>query len=248
MPDDASSTTASPGAPAAGPLRTGRRASGPAAVLWDMDGTLVDTEPYWYRAEADLVATHGGRWTQADALAVIGFDLLDSAAYLQRVGRVDMPAAEIVDLMIDRVVEQMADDPPWQPGALDLVAELRAAQVPCVLVTMSWRRLADAVVDLLPPGSFAATVVGDEVSRGKPHPDPYVAAAAAVGAVPHDCVAIEDSPTGVASARAAGCVVVGVPHMVELAAGAVDAVVPTLEGLDLAGLQRLFAAAGAGPT
>ncbi|HET6775238.1 MAG TPA: HAD family phosphatase [Acidimicrobiales bacterium] len=248
MPDDASSTTASPGAPTAGPLRTGRRASGPAAVLWDMDGTLVDTEPYWYRAEADLVATHGGRWTQADALAVIGFDLLDSAAYLQRVGRVDMPAAEIVDLMIDRVVEQMADDPPWQPGALDLVAELRAAQVPCVLVTMSWRRLADAVVDLLPPGSFAATVVGDEVSRGKPHPDPYVAAAAAVGAVPHDCVAIEDSPTGVASARAAGCVVVGVPHMVELPAGAVDAVVPTLEGLDLAGLRRLFAATGAGPT
>ncbi|MGH9234876.1 MAG: HAD family hydrolase [Acidimicrobiales bacterium] len=248
MPDDASSTTASPGAPAAGPVRTGRRASGPTAVLWDMDGTLVDTEPYWYRAEADLVATHGGRWTQADALAVIGFDLLDSAAYLQRVGRVDMPAAEIVDLMIDRVVEQMADDPPWQPGALDLVAELRAAQVPCVLVTMSWRRLADAVVDLLPPGSFAATVVGDEVSRGKPHPDPYVAAAAAVGAVPHDCVAIEDSPTGVASARAAGCVVVGVPHMVELPAGAVDTVVPTLEGLDLAGLRRLFAAAGAGPT
>ena len=244
MPDDASSTTASAGAAAAdAPVRSGQRAAGPAAVLWDMDGTLVDTEPYWYRAEADLVAAHGGRWTQADALAVIGFDLLDSAAYLQRVGGVDMPAAEIVDLMIDRVVEQMADDPPWQPGALDLVAELRVAQVPCVLVTMSWRRLADAVVDLLPPGSFAATVVGDEVPRGKPHPDPYLAAAAAAGAAPHDCLAIEDSPTGVASARAAGCVVVGVPHIVELPAGAVDAVVPTLEGLDLAGLRRLYAAA-----
>jgi HAD superfamily hydrolase (TIGR01509 family) len=237
MPDD----TTAPAAPLAD-APPDRPQGGPAAVLWDMDGTLVDTEPYWYRAETDLVAAHGGRWTKADALAVVGFDLLDSAAYLQRVGGVDLPAVDIVNLMIDRVVEQMADDPPWQPGALDLLADLRAAGVPCVLVTMSWRRLAAAVGDLLPPGSFAATVVGDEVAQGKPHAEPYLAAAAAVGAAPRACLAIEDSPTGVASARAAGCFVVGVPHMVELPAGAVDAVVPTLEGLDAARLRRLYAA------
>jgi len=206
-----------------------------------MDGTLVDTEPFWCRAEVELVAAHGGRWTEADALAVLGFDLLDSAAYLQRVGGVDMDAVDIVDLMMDKVVEQMADRPPWQPGARELLAELHGAGVPCALVTMSWRRLAGAVVDLLPPGTFAATVVGDEVARGKPHPDPYLAAARALGADPAACLAIEDSPTGIASARAAGCFVVGVPHMVDLSAVQVDALVPTLAGVDLAALRRFYA-------
>ncbi len=213
---------------------------GPAAVLWDMDGTLVDTEPFWHRAERELVAAHAGTWTDADARAVLGFDLLDAAAYIQSAGGVDMEAVDIVNTMMERVVEQMADQPPWQPGARELLDGLRDAGVPCVLVTMSWRRLAGAVVDLLPPGTFAATVVGDEVPRGKPHPDPYLAAARAVGAEPSACLAIEDSPTGIASARAAGCVVVGVPHMVDLPVGSVDALVPTLAGVDVAALRRLY--------
>ncbi len=237
MPDDTSPLTTSPSlaAPAL-------ESTGPAAVLWDMDGTLVDTEPFWIRAETELVAQHGGTWTQADAHALVGSDLLDSAAYIRRVGGVDMDPVDIVNAMMERVIEQMADDPPWQPGALDLLAALRAAGVPCVLVTMSWRRLAGAVVDLLPPGTFAHIVVGDEVSRGKPHPEPYLAAAQRLGVEPAACIAIEDSPTGAASAKAAGCFVLGVPHVVEVPADTVNAVVPSLEGVDVAMLRRLLPA------
>jgi HAD superfamily hydrolase (TIGR01509 family) len=212
-----------------------------AAVLWDMDGTLVDTEPFWIRAETELVAAHGGTWTTADAHALVGLDLLDSADHLRRVGGVDMDPVDIVTLMMERVVDQIADDPPWRPGALDLLAALRAEAVPCVLVTMSWRRLAGAVVDLLPPGSFAGVVVGDEVDRGKPHPEPYLAAAELVGADPRTCVALEDSPTGARSARAAGCVVVGVPQVVDLPSDLVDALVPSLTAVDVAMLRGLLA-------
>ena len=112
------------------------------------------------------------------------------------------------------------------PGAARLLAECAAAGVPCALVTMSWRRLADAVIAAAPLGSFAASVTGDEVRNGKPHPEPYLAAAAALGVDPARCVAIEDSPTGVASALAAGCATLGVPHVVTL---------PPAPGLTLTG-------------
>jgi HAD superfamily hydrolase (TIGR01509 family) len=212
-----------------------------AAVFWDMDGTLVDTEPYWIRAETALVAAHGGTWTQADAHAIVGSDLLDSAAYLRDVGGVDMDPVAIVELMMDQVIEQIADDPPWQPGSRELLAALGDEGIPCVLVTMSWRRLAGAVVDLLPAGTFADVVVCDEVPRGKPHPDPYLAAARRVGVDPASCVAIEDSPTGVASARSAGCVVLGVPHVVDVPADAVDALAPSLTKVDVNTLRALLA-------
>lgn len=215
--------------------------SGPAAVLWDLDGTLVDTEPYWLRAETELVAAHGGTWTQADAHALVGSDLLDAAAYIRRVGGVDVEPVDIVNMMVERVIDQMADDPPWQPGALELLRALGAEDIPCALVTMSWRRLAGAVVDLLPPGTFATVIAGDEVTRGKPHPDPYLAAAARLNVDPGACIAIEDSPTGARSAQAAGCFVVGVPHLVEVPADLVDAMVPSLTAVDVPTLRSLLA-------
>lgn len=214
-------------------------AAGPAAVLWDMDGTLVDTEPCWVRAESALVAAHGGTWSEADARAVVGADLLDAAAYVRRVGGVDMDPVEIVRRMVDEVADEVSDSPPWQPGARELLGALAEAGVPCALVTMSWRRLVQVVVGHLPAGTFAAVVAGDEVERGKPHPDPYLLAAARLGVDPARCVAIEDSPAGVASARAAGCVVLGVPHAVGLPPGSTDAQVPSLTAVDVAFLRVL---------
>lgn len=187
-----------------------------AAVLWDMDGTIVDTEPYWFAAEYDIVAAHGGTWTEEHARALVGSDLLDSGRYMREHGGVDLEPHEIVELLLDRVVTSVQQEVPWRPGARELLASVRAVGLPTALVTMSWRRFAVEVVGALPPGSFDALVVGDDVERGKPHPDPYVLAARHLGVDPSRCLAIEDSPTGVASALAAGCTVLAVPHVVSV--------------------------------
>ena len=213
----------------------------PAAVLWDLDGTLIDTEPLWKQAEHALVAEHGGTWTDADALAIVGSDLLDAARYIRHVGGVDLEPVELVDRLIDGVLAGVGDEPRWRPGAIELLGELTEASVPCALVTMSWQRIVDRVAELLPGMPFDALVAGDQVRNGKPHPEPYLAAAAALGVDPSDCVAIEDSPTGAASANAAGCTVLVVPNMVAVAPHPRRVVVPSLRGVTLTTLRRLFA-------
>lgn len=186
----------------------------PAAVLWDMDGTIVDTEPYWFAAEFEIVEMHGGQWSHDHARALVGSDLLDSGMYMREHGGVDREPAEIVEMLLDRVVAQLRAEIPWRPGARELLAAVNGADIPTALVTMSWKRFADQVVECLPSGSFRVSVTGDEVTRGKPHPEPYLLAAERLGVDPRHCVAIEDSPTGVRSALAAGCRVLGVPHVV----------------------------------
>ena len=219
-----------------------RRPSPLAAVLWDMDGTLVDTEPYWIASEHELVLQHGnGAWTDEHAHSLVGFDLRDSARYIARHGEVDLPVDEIVHLLLDGVIERVRRRTPWRPGARELLAELNGAGIPCALVTMSWKRFTDAVVPSLPIGSFAAIVAGDDVAKGKPHPEPYLAAAALLGVEPSRCIAIEDSPTGVRSALAAGCITVAVPHVVAVPDGLGAHRLPTLAGVGVADLEALLA-------
>ena len=186
------------------------------AVLWDMDGTIVDTEPYWFAAEHAVVAEHGDYWTDDLARSVVGFDLLDSGRFMIEHGGVRLTPLEIVELLLDSVVSELKREVPWRPGARELLADVRTAGIPTALVTMSWRRFADEVVNALPTGSFDASVVGDDVERGKPHPDAYLLAAERLGVDITKCVAIEDSPTGVASALAAGAIVLAVPHHVDV--------------------------------
>lgn len=195
------------------PIETARRL--PAAVLWDMDGTLVDTEPYWFASERELVESFGGVWSDEDSLHVVGFDLLESARYIRANSPVDLDPHEIVERMLDGVVARLHRAIPWRPGARELLAELNEAGVPCALVTMSWRRFVDPILAQLPPGTFQAIIAGDDVpdGEGKPRPTPYLLGAEACGAHPHDCVAIEDSPTGARSALDAGCAVLGVPNV-----------------------------------
>ena len=211
----------------------------PAAVLWDMDGTLVDTEPSWIAAEYALVADHGGTWSDEHAHALVGNPLLVSAEYIRRHGRVDLPAEVVVEQLLDAVVADVRRRVPWRPGARELLGALQDAGVPCALVTMSYARLADAVLAPLPDGAFATVVTGDEVRHGKPHPEPYLTAARRLGVAPPGCVAIEDSLTGVASAEAAGCAVVAVPHVVPVPPGPGRVVVETLAGLTPSGLSGL---------
>jgi HAD superfamily hydrolase (TIGR01509 family) len=223
----------------AGDDAAGDDADRPAAVLWDMDGTLVDTEPYWIACEFDLVAQYGGTWSLEHAHNLVGGALLESAEYLRKHGSVPLGAEEIVDRLVDGVVNRVREHIPWRPGAQALLERLVADGVPCALVTMSYRRLADAVLAGLPPGTFATVVAGDDVRNGKPHPEPYLTAAARLGVGPADCVAIEDSPTGVASAEAAGVPVLAVTHLLPIPDGPGRHVVETLDGLTPADLRAL---------
>lgn len=202
------------------PLQT-EPASGPLqAVLWDMDGTIVDTEPYWISAEKELVRSYGGSWTDADAEAMVGQALTYGAGLLQQAG-VPLSIRDIINRLIGQVTEQVRREVPWRPGARELLAELAEAGIPCVLVTMSEPILADEVCSRLPAGTFSFSVTGDMVRKGKPDPEPYQLAFDRLaeqipGLDKNRVVAVEDSLPGVTSARAAGLVTLGVPHFLPL--------------------------------
>jgi HAD superfamily hydrolase (TIGR01509 family) len=212
----------------------------PDAVLFDLDGTLVDTEPYWIEAERELAAAHGAPWTHDDAMSIVGMALLDAAAVLRRAG-IAMGEPEIVEHMVGEVCDRLDRHIPWQPGAADLLASLAQAGVPCGLVTMSYRSIADRVVAHAPPGAFGAVVTGDTVSRGKPHPEPYLTAAAKLGVDIARAVAVEDSPTGLASATAAGARPLAVPHIVPIPPAPGLSRVDSLAGVTLADLATIAA-------
>lgn len=216
-----------------------------AAVLWDMDGTLVDTEPYWMRAETALMHAHGLDWDEEKGLLMVGNDLLTSARILVDHG-LPLPPEEIVEILLDAVIEQVGEHVPFRPGAAELLAELRAADIPCALVTMSYRRLAEAVVAACPPGSFRTLVTGDEVPAGKPDPAPYVLGAAALGLAPGECAALEDSIPGLTSAEAAGTLAIGVPHLVPIPEAPGRVLLPGLAGIGLAELREMTARMRAG--
>lgn len=208
-----------------------------------MDGTVVDTEPYWMEAETELVAAHGGVWTHEDGLLLVGNGLWDSAAVLQGRG-VALHADAIVAHLTDhvrRLIEERGV--PFRPGAQELLHELRQAGVPTALVTMSIRSMAEDIAAGIPFDAFDLIVAGDEVEQPKPHPDPYLRAARALGVDPKDCVAIEDSVTGLASAVAAGTIAVSVPHIVPIPAGPDHTTWDTLAGRTVSDLAALRAAA-----
>jgi HAD superfamily hydrolase (TIGR01509 family) len=213
----------------------------PRAVLWDMDGTLVDTEPSWMEVEQQLVEAHGGTWSSEHAVKLVGNELMTSARYIREHGGVDLPPEEIVDVLLDGVVARIEKDVPWRPGARELLAALRGQGVPCALVTMSYERFVAPVLAALPKGTFDVVVTGDSVSPGKPHPEPYLHAARLLGVDPRACLAIEDSNTGARSAEAAGCTVVVVENNVPVAPGERRVFLDTLAGVqpsDLAGLAH----------
>lgn len=208
-----------------------------AAVLWDLDGTIVDTEPLWMAAEHALAAEHGKIWTEEDGLALVGNSLIASGHYIRERLESDLTAEEIVEFLVERLTASLTGHIDWRPGARDLIDALDAEGVPQALVTMSYAPIAAPVASGLP---FGAVVTGDAVSRPKPHPDPYELAAAMLGVDPGQCLAIEDSGTGAASANAAGCDVVVVPHFVNVPEADRRVLIPTLEGLKPADLRALF--------
>ncbi|MFE1958078.1 HAD family hydrolase [Streptomyces sp. NPDC059479] len=205
----------------------------PEAVLFDMDGTLVDTEVLWWETADEVAAGLGHRLTDADAPEVVGRAVADTAAHLVKVsggGCAETVAAELAGSFFRRVEAGV----PLRPGARRLLAELERAEVPFALVSASPRAVVDSVVaGSLAGVGFAFTLSADDTVRTKPYPDPYRAAAERLGVGPGACVAVEDSPDGSASAQAAGCAVLVVPSLlpVEPAAGRYFA--GSLEEVDL---------------
>jgi HAD superfamily hydrolase (TIGR01509 family) len=223
------------------------RAAGPttaplAAALWDFDGTLADTEPIWIEGEFELIGQLGGQWSLEHAHQLVGNSLLDSAAYiLNTIGRPDLSPEWVVDWLINYVVDRVTDGPmPWRPGAVELLTELRAAGVPCALVSASYRILLDAALARLPQGTFAVSIAGDEVTQGKPHPEPYERACHALGVDARQCVVLEDSENGARAGNAAGALVVAIPNKVSIADAPRRVHVASLADLDVEALKRLL--------
>jgi HAD superfamily hydrolase (TIGR01509 family) len=208
----------------------------PEAVLWDLDGTLVDTEPYWIESEFDLVERHGGTWSHEHALNLVGNDLIVSGRYLREHSGIDLEPAVIVEELLDRVVARVKRAVPWRPGAVELLTDLRAHRVRCALVTMSYRRFVAPILAALPDNTFEVVVTGDAVAQGKPHPEPYLTAARALGVDPARTLAIEDSNTGARSAETAGCTVLVVPNYVPVLPGERRLFVESLKELDFSTL------------
>ena len=214
------------------------------AVLFDMDGLLVDTEPLWFEVEHAVMTKLGGDWTEHDQRALVGGSLYRSVDYL--LGRAARQASRdqvagwliggMADLLAEREIEAM-------PGALDLLAEVRAAGIPTALVTSSERVIMEAVLASLAKHdiAFSVTVCGQDVSHPKPHPEPYLRASALLGAEPKFCVALEDSPNGIAAAEAAGCVTVAVPGIAPIDERPGRIIARSLAHLDLDLLQSLVA-------
>jgi len=204
-----------------------------------MDGTLVDTEPYWIATEFELAERYGGTWSHEDALHLVGNDLMTSGHYIREHMGIDLTAEEIVEQLLDGVVARVERAVPWRPGAVELLLALHERGVACGLVTMSYRRFVTPILAHLPDSVFATIVTGDVVTHGKPHPEPYLRAASTLGVDPVRCLAIEDSPPGAASAEAAGCTVLTVPHHVDVPAGPRRVFRASLDGLDLDDLSLM---------
>lgn len=209
----------------------------PKAVLWDLDGTIVDSEPYWLISEQNLVESFGGEWTEADGFATVGSGLPNAAALLKARG-VDLAIDEIIKRMVDDVNEMTASQIPWRPGARELIASIHDAGIPQVMVTMSYRSTAVPIAEEL--GVFVGLITGDAVDNPKPHPEPYQLGAALAGVDPRDCVAMEDSGPGSQSAMAAGCVTIAVPMHVPMPESDNYTLWHTLVGRDASHIAEVF--------
>ncbi|MFF8728488.1 HAD family hydrolase [Streptomyces sp. NPDC015171] len=210
------------------------------AVLLDMDGTLVDTEGFWWDVEVEVFASLGHTLDETWRHVVVGGPMTRSAGFLIEATGADITLAELSLLLNEGFEERIGRALPLMPGAARLLAELYESEIPTALVSASHRRVIDRVLSVLGPHHFALSIAGDEVSRTKPYPDPYLLAAAGLGADPARCAVVEDTATGVAAAEAAGCRVVAVPSVAPIGPAAGRTVVSSLEQVDLAFLRGLM--------
>jgi HAD superfamily hydrolase (TIGR01509 family) len=212
----------------------------PSALLWDLDGTIVDSEDYWIQAEVELAQAHGGTWTHDDGLIQVGQGLPVTAAALQARG-VDLSIQEIIDFLALRVGQLLESNVPWRPGALEMLQSAAKAGIPQAMVTMSVHSIAEKVASRVPGVTFDLLITGDRVPHQKPHPVAYEMAAAGLGFATTDCLAFEDSPSGMRSAHDSGAALIGVRHLVPLNESLGTTIWDTLANKSLEDVRTVFA-------
>ncbi|MDK1473545.1 HAD family phosphatase [Streptomyces sp. 549] len=224
------------------PALATRSAEGSAlqAVLLDMDGTLVDTEDYWWDAEREVFAQLGHHLADHHREVVVGGPMSRSAAYLIGVTGADITVDELTPLLNSTFTARLEQGVTLMPGAGRLLSQLAAHEVPTALVSASHRTVIDRVLASVGSEYFHLSVAGDEVERTKPHPEPYLTAARLLGAEPGRCAVVEDTVTGVTAAEAAGCRVVAVPSISRIEPVPGRTVVRSLEQVDLPFLRSLI--------
>jgi HAD superfamily hydrolase (TIGR01509 family) len=211
------------------------------AVLFDMDGTLVDTEEPWWKAVESVAATLKYELTDTDLPDVLGRPVEHTAGHLRRATGAETSLPTLAtDLHRAFAIRVEAGVVP-RPGAVELLGLLHRHRVATAVVSASPRSIVEVLSPVLGPQRFAVTITADDTEHTKPAPDPYLAAARTLGVPPSACVAVEDSPVGVSSAEAAGCRVLAVPSLVPIAPAPGRAVLDSLEDADLALLQALIA-------
>jgi HAD superfamily hydrolase (TIGR01509 family) len=213
--------------------------------LFDMDGTLIDSEKLWFRAEADVMRWLGwpGWWGSDHQAVLVGGSLGRTVEYMLDVAGPQIAAGvtpeEVAERLLGSVEDRLCTEVPLMPGAKDLLSEVQASGLPTALVTSTERRITEYALDGIGRDFFDTTLCGDEVSQPKPHPEPYLTAAERLAVAPAECVVLEDSPTGVAAAEAAGCVTVAIPSVTPIPAVPGRTVVGSLEDLSLERLRSL---------
>ncbi|ADH92633.1 HAD family hydrolase [Arcanobacterium haemolyticum] len=216
------------------------------AALFDMDGTLTDSEILWFEAERSVFARYGKPWNDGDQNDLIGRAIEDSCRLL--VDRLELPLTpdELGPMLVAEVVHQAKTrGMPWRPGARELLEECAQRRIPTALVTSSYREFAQLTLDAAPEGTLTVAVTGDElpVGRGKPDPLPYLLAAEKLGVDITTCVAFEDSRPGIRSAHASGALTIAVPFQVEIPMLDGLVIVESLEELSVDVLEQMVAAA-----
>lgn len=213
-----------------------------AAVLFDMDGTLVDSEKVWQVALDELASELGGRLSRTARVSMIGTTTPEAIAILHLdLGVIGRSVSGDGEWLESRMMTLVRDGLMFRPGAYELLTSARAEGVKTALVTATVRRIVEVMLDTIGRENFDVVVTHDDVANGKPHPEPYATAALALGVDPRDCVAIEDSVTGSTSALAAGCVVMAVPSEIDLSHVKGVTHVESLVSVDVAMLRQLVA-------
>ena len=209
------------------------------AIFFDMDGTLVDTEPYWLAAETELMERYGYTWTLDDQKNCLGGPLPRVGQYMvERAGR-ESPEF-FVDELIRGVSINFSRGLTFMPGALELLNEIRDHEIALALVSASPRILVDEALRLLGDKYFDLSISSNEVKKSKPDPEPYLSAAAQLGVDIKNCLILEDSRTGIASAQASGAWVLAIPHIVSIEPDSRTIIVESLVDFSLSTVLALF--------